>query len=145
MGFSIVVESARNYPFAKWLTRSESAVMEAYLQPVLKEYLKNLSFGLGENSHLLIMNSSGGLVPNNIYRAVDSMLSGPAAGVVGASVVSRSAGLEKIINLDMGGTSTDVSRFTGKFSYQSLFQVGEAFMANLALVIEKVAAGGGSI
>ena len=40
MGFSIVVESARNYPFAKWLTRSESAVMEAYLQPVLKEYLK---------------------------------------------------------------------------------------------------------
>ena len=68
------------------------------------------------------MNSSGGLVPNNIYRAVDSMLSGPAAGVVGASVVSRSAGLEKIINLDMGGTSTDVSRFAGKFSYQSLFQ-----------------------
>ena len=145
MGFSIVVESARNYPFAKWLTRSESAVMEAYLQPVLKEYLKNLSFGLGENSHLLIMNSSGGLVPNNIYRAVDSMLSGPAAGVVGASVVSRSAGLEKIINLDMGGTSTDVSRFTGKFSYQSLFQVGEAYMANLALDIETVAAGGGSI
>ena len=69
------------------------------------------------------------------------MLSGPAAGVVGSSSVAGGAGFDRIINLDMGGTSTDVSRFSGKFSYQSNFRVGEAKISNLALDIETVAAG----
>ena len=145
LGFSKVVESANVYPFENLLSRCESAVLEGYLQPVLHDYLKNLSDGIGERGELLIMNSSGGLVNRKNYRAIDSMLSGPAAGVVGSSSVAGGAGFDRIINLDMGGTSTDVSRFSGKFSYQSNFWVGEAKISNLALDIETVAAGGGSI
>ena len=72
-------------------------------------------------------------------------MSGPAGGVVGAAAVARSAGLQKFINLDMGGTSSDVSRYSGSFAYQSSHSVGDARVANIALRIETVAAGGGSI
>lgn len=145
LGFAKVVESASVHPFENLLSRCESAVLEGYLQPVLHDYLENLSDGLKGCGELLIMNSSGGLVNRKNYRAIDSMLSGPAAGVVGASSIARGAGFDRIINLDMGGTSTDVSRFSGKFSYQTNFRVGEAIISNLALDIETVAAGGGSI
>ena len=91
------------------------------------------------------MNSAGGLVESADYRAIDSLLSGPAGGVVGSSMVARRAGFERIINLDMGGTSTDVSRFSSNYSYRSIFQVGEARLTGISLNIETVAAGGGSI
>ena len=65
--------------------------------------------------------------------------------MVGAAAVARSAGLGKFINLDMGGTSSDVSRYSGSFAYQSSHSVGDARVANIALRIETVAAGGGSI
>ena len=91
------------------------------------------------------MGSSGGLQKRKNYRAIDSLLSGPAAGVVGAGAVSRSAGINNFINLDMGGTSTDVSRYSGSYSYQSPHQVGDARISSVSLKIETVAAGGGSI
>jgi 5-oxoprolinase (ATP-hydrolysing) len=91
------------------------------------------------------MSSAGGLQKRSKYRAIDSLLSGPAAGVVGAGSIAKSAGLEDFINLDMGGTSTDVSRYSGNYGYQSPHQVGDARIASTALKIETVAAGGGSI
>jgi 5-oxoprolinase (ATP-hydrolysing) len=144
-GFPTVICSAEIRRFRKWLPRSESSVVEAYLSGVLTGYLDSVEAGLGQESELLIASSAGGLSPRSDYRAIDSLLSGPAGGVVGAAAVARSAGLEKFINLDMGGTSSDVSRYSGSFAYQSSHQVGDARVANVALRIETVAAGGGSI
>ena len=92
------------------------------------------------------MSSAGGLQKRSKYRAIDSLLSGPAAGVVGAGSIAKSAGFQDFINLDMGGTSTDVSRYSGHYGYQSPHQVGDAGIANATqLKIETVAAGGGSV
>ena len=145
IGFKTVIGSAKIYPFINWLPRCEASVLEGYLNPVLKEYLSHIREGLGANSQLLIMNSAGGLIGREQYRAIDSLVSGPAAGVVGASAVAKRAGVTQTINLDMGGTSTDVSRYSDCLSYQTSLEVGEAKLAGLALNIETVAAGGGSI
>ena len=144
-GFKRVVCSAEIRRFRKWLPRCESSVVEAYLSFVLSGYLDAVENGLGEGGKLLVCSSSGGLSRRADYRAIDSLLSGPAGGVVGASAVARSAGLNNFINLDMGGTSSDVSRYSGSFAYQSSHQVGDARVDNVAMRIETVAAGGGSI
>ena len=143
-GFSVVAESSALHPFAKWLPRAESAVIEAYLTPVLKQYLDDVSAFI-DTGTLRVMTSAGGLVGKNDYRSVDSLLSGPAGGVVGAVAVAQRAGLLKIIALDMGGTSADVSRFDGDFDYRDRHEVGSALVSAPALKIETVAAGGGSI
>lgn len=143
-GFSIVIESSALHPFVKWLPRAESVVIEAYLTPVLRQYLDNVSACIDRGA-LRVMTSAGGLVGKNDYRAVDSLLSGPAGGVVGAATVAARAGLSKIIALDMGGTSADVSRFDGDFDYRDRHEVGSASISAPALKIETVAAGGGSI
>jgi 5-oxoprolinase (ATP-hydrolysing) len=144
-GFERVILSSEVRRFRKWLPRCESAVVEAYLSNVLNTYLDAVESGLGEGAELLVSSSSGGLSKRSEYRAIESLLSGPAGGVVGAAAVARSAGLEKFINLDMGGTSSDVSRYSGSFAYQSSHSVGDARVANIAMRIETVAAGGGSI
>jgi 5-oxoprolinase (ATP-hydrolysing) len=91
------------------------------------------------------MSSAGGLVEINDYRAKDSMLSGPAGGVVAAAHTARCLGIEQLLTLDMGGTSTDVSRFDKRLDYRSYTQVGEIAIQSPGLMIETVAAGGGSI
>ncbi len=143
MGFEVVTASANIRPFHKWLPRAESAVVEAYLTPVLNQYLGKVASEI-EDGSLHVMTSAGGLVGTESYRAIDSLLSGPAGGVVGAVAVSRRVGLDKVIALDMGGTSADVSRFDGDFDYSDRHAVGEALVSSLALRIETVAAGGGS-
>ncbi len=143
-GFSVVTASAAIHPFSKWLSRAESAVVEAYLDPDLREYLANVSASLTGGS-LRVMTSAGGLVSKDSYRSVDSLLSGPAGGVVGAASVAKRADMDKIIALDMGGTSADVSRFDGDFDYRDRHEVGSALVSAPSLRIETVAAGGGSI
>jgi 5-oxoprolinase (ATP-hydrolysing) len=91
------------------------------------------------------MTSAGGLVPRAAFRAKDSLLSGPAGGVVGAARAGRLSGLTRLIAFDMGGTSTDVSRFDGDYEYVFEHRVGGARLVAPALAIESVAAGGGSI
>ena len=145
MGFKQVVESSRIHPFMKWLPRCESAVIEAYLAPILDQYLDRVQEDLGDGAELKIMTSSGGLLDRSQYRAIDSLLSGPAGGVVGAAHMASSAGFADFINLDMGGTSTDVSRHSGQFSYQPEHRIGQARVTGSALHIETIAAGGGSI
>lgn len=145
IGFEHVIESSKVSPLIKWRSRCESAVVESYLCRILEDYLDRVESELGEDGELLVNSSSGGLINRSQYRAVDSLLSGPAAGVVGASIIAKSCGFLNSINLDMGGTSTDVSRCSGGYSYQPFHQVGLAEVCNLALKIETVAAGGGSI
>jgi 5-oxoprolinase (ATP-hydrolysing) len=144
-GFEFVVGSGATHPFPKWLPRCESAVTEAYLSPILRQYLDSVGKGMGDGGELLVMSSAGGLIDRGGYRAIDSLLSGPAGGVVGAGATARAAGIKEFINLDMGGTSSDVSRYSGSFAYHSAHQVGDARISSIAMKIETVAAGGGSI
>jgi 5-oxoprolinase (ATP-hydrolysing) len=145
-GFQYVARSSALSPFQGLLRRSETCTVDAYLGPVISEYLGAVETGLGaDTSGLHVMTSAGGLVGADAYRSMDSLLSGPAGGVVGAALTGHRCGRDRVIAFDMGGTSTDVSRVDGDFEYVFSHQVGPVELAVPALAIETVAAGGGSI
>lgn len=128
----------------KYLHRIETTLVNAYLSPVIGSYIQNISENLGKRK-LFVMNSAGGLIPGSSFYPKDSLLSGPAGGVVGAAAICRQSGINRFISFDMGGTSTDVSRFDNNFDYCFELIVGDAHIITPALSIETVAAGGGSI
>jgi 5-oxoprolinase (ATP-hydrolysing) len=145
-GFEDVARSSALSPFQGLLRRSQTSAADAYLGPVISDYLEAVDRGLGPlRRSLHVMTSAGGLVTPETFRSTDSLLSGPAGGVVGAAITGRQFGVEKVIAFDMGGTSTDVARFDGDFEYVFSHQVGAVTLATPALAIETVAAGGGSI
>ncbi len=143
-GFEHVSVSAELAPLIRYLPRAETAVVDAYLAPVIGGYVEGVRASLGA-SGLKLMTSAGGLVGADRFRPKDSLLSGPAGGVVGAAGAGRRSGIGRVIAFDMGGTSTDVSRFDGEFDYRFETRVGDARLLAPALAIESVAAGGGSI
>jgi len=143
-GFRHVSLSSKLAPLIKLLPRAETAVVDAYLSPILERYLSGVAGALGPGS-LHVMTSAGGLVRASSFRAKDGLLSGPAGGVVGAALAGRSTGFGRAIAFDMGGTSTDVARWDGDFEYLFEHHVGDAHLVAPALAIESVAAGGGSI
>ena len=143
-GFSHVISSSTVAPFIKYLDRAETAVVDGYLSEVMSSYLNEVKRVM-VTDRLAVMASSGGLIPQERYSPKDSLLSGPAAGMVGAVNVGVSAGFSKLLTFDMGGTSTDVSRYGGDFEYTASHTVGRARVLSPALKIETVAAGGGSI
>ncbi len=145
-GFRYVARSSALGPFQGLLRRSQTAATDAYLGPVITEYLHAIDRSLGaDRVSFHVMTSAGGLVGAGSYRSTDSLLSGPAGGVVGAAMVGRCHGRCKVIAFDMGGTSTDVSRFDGDLEYVFKHRVGPVELAAPALAIETVAAGGGSV
>ena len=147
-GFRYVSLSSHLAPLIKLVPRAETAVVDAYLSPILERYLAGVSEALGQgalHSSLHIMTSAGGLMRAGAFHAKDGLLSGPAGGVVGAARAGRQSGLSRLIAFDMGGTSTDVARWDGDFEYLFEHQVGDAHLVAPALAIESVAAGGGSI
>ena len=143
-GFEHVSCSAELAPRIKLVPRAQTTVVDAYLSPVVGTYLDRVGSGL-EAGSLLAMTSAGGLLDTDHYRPKDSLLSGPAGGVVGAKEAGRRAGRRKLISFDMGGTSTDVARIEDDYEYRFEHRVGDAEMVAPALAIETVAAGGGSI
>ncbi len=143
-GFEHVSCSAELAPRIKLLARAATAVVDAYLAPVLGPFLDRLQGSLG-SSDLLVMTSAGGLLDAASFRPKDGLLSGPASGVAGAVRAARDAGFERVISFDMGGTSTDVARHAGDHDYVYEHRVGQAHVAAPALAIETVAAGGGSL
>jgi 5-oxoprolinase (ATP-hydrolysing) len=150
-GFQHVSCSADLAPAIRLLPRAETAVVDAYLTPVLDDYLRGVRAAIGTATgtdgerRLHVMTSAGGLVRPDEFRAKDSLLSGPAGGVVGAARAGALSGFEKVITFDMGGTSTDVARFDGDHEYVWEHRVGDAHLLAPALAIESVAAGGGSV
>lgn len=144
VGFSVISASSRIRPLIKYLDRSDTALVNATLSPVMDAYLDQVQSGI-HGSPLWIMTSAGGLVSRDRFHAVDSLVSGPAGGVLGAVEAGRRAGMNKIIGLDMGGTSTDVSRWKDRLELRQQLQVGNARILTPAMPIETVAAGGGSI
>jgi 5-oxoprolinase (ATP-hydrolysing) len=143
-GFSEISLSHEAASIAKIVPRGDTTVMDAYLNPVLRSYVAALRESL-PGSDLRALTSGGALVAAERFRGRDSILSGPAGGVIGYARVAQAAGFNRAIGFDMGGTSTDVSRFDGwrEFEYETE-KSGERVVAPM-LAIHTVAAGGGSI
>lgn len=141
-GVKYITASAEISPHINFQERCETAIVNAYLMPVLDAYLSDIR---SKVSQLQIMTSAGGLVNDQSFHPKDSLFSGPAGGVVAASAISRQTGIEKIITFDMGGTSTDVARYAQRYDYQYGSSIGDAHISGPALNIHTVAAGGGSI
>ena len=144
IGFENISVSTELTPTIKIINRGDTAVVDAYLSLIIRNYVRNLKDKITKGS-LKLMTSAGGLVTADKMVGKDSIFSGPAGGVVGFANVANEEGFKKSIGFDMGGTSTDVSRFDGTFEY--LYETEKAGVRIVApmLAIETVAAGGGSI
>ena len=149
VGFTQVSMSHVVAPLAKIVVRGETTVVDAYLSPVLKNYVQQLKKDL-PSSQIRLMSSAGGLVAAAEFHGHQSVLSGPAGGVVGFARAASAAGFQRAIGFDMGGTSTDVSRFDatrsgGAFDLQYESHKAGVRLMTPMLAIDTVAAGGGSI
>ena len=147
-GFTQISASHEVSPLVKFVGRGDTAVVDAYLSPLLRRYVDRVAKALatrGAAPRLLFMQSSGGLTSANLFRGKDAILSGPAGGVVGAVETARAAGFTKIIGFDMGGTSTDVCHFDGVYERSFESVVAGARVRAPMMLIHTVAAGGGSI
>src|SRR6202012_5053909 len=116
----------------------------AYLSPILRRYVTEVAREL-KGTKLFFMQSNGGLTDAASFRGKDSILSGPAGGIVGMARTATQAGFTKVIGFDMGGTSTDVSHYAGEFEREYETQVAGVRMRAPMLSIHTVAAGGGSV
>lgn len=143
-GFTQVSVSHEVSPLARIVPRGETTVADAYLSPVLERYVARLRATL-QGPRLLFMQSNGGLAEADRFRGRDSVLSGPAGGVVGMAAAGRAAGFERLIGFDMGGTSTDVCLYEGEFERSHDNQVAGVRLQAPMLLIHTVAAGGGSL
>ena len=144
VGFTQVSESHRTSPLMKLVSRGDTTVVDAYLSPILRRYVTEVASELA-GVRLLFMQSNGGLTDAASFRGKDSILSGPAGGIVGMARTARSAGFRQVIGFDMGGTSTDVSHYAGEFEREYETQVAGVRMRAPMLSIHTVAAGGGSV
>lgn len=177
IGFTQISVSHQVSPLMKLVSRGDTTVVDAYLSPILRRYINQIETALipplleergpggevpeergsgGEVPRLMFMQSNGGLTDAHRFQGKDSILSGPAGGIVGAVKTCASAGFNKIIGFDMGGTSTDVSHYSGgnengsnggNSDYERTFETEVAGIRLRApmMAIHTVAAGGGSI
>ena len=144
IGFTQISISHQVSPLMKLVSRGDTTVVDAYLTPILRRYVNQVAREL-PGVELMFMKSDGGLVQAANFQGKDSILSGPAGGIVGAVQTSKRAGFEQIITFDMGGTSTDVAHFNGEYERQLETEIAGARMRVPVLAIHTIAAGGGSI
>ncbi|MBM3608842.1 MAG: 5-oxoprolinase, partial [Alphaproteobacteria bacterium] len=149
-GFTQVSVSHQASPLIKFTGRGDTCVADAYLTPVLKGYVEQFQRELAAGGRvplprILFMMSSGGLTQADQFQGKDAVLSGPAGGVVAMVRTAMRARYKRIIGFDMGGTSTDVSHFSGAFERSFDTQVAGVRLRAPVMDIHTVAAGGGSI
>ena len=175
IGFPQVSVSHEISPLIKLVGRGDTTVVDAYLSPILRQYVGQVARDLsakgvsasiaakgdaaapapaaqggempdrGDIPRLMFMMSSGGLTAAELFQGKDAILSGPAGGVVGMAESGREAGFTHLIGFDMGGTSTDVSHFDGEYERAFETEVAGVRMRAPMMLIHTVAAGGGSI
>lgn len=149
MGFKHVSLSSEVMPMLRIVPRGHTACVDAYLTPCIKKYLENFSSGFEDklkDVNVLFMQSDGGLTPMDLFCGSRAVLSGPAGGVIGYSKTAYSKfSNQPVIGFDMGGTSTDVSRFDGHFEHVYDTSIAGVNIQSPQLNIETVAAGGGSM
>ncbi|MEH2180233.1 hydantoinase/oxoprolinase family protein [Nostoc sp.] len=144
IGFTQISVSHQVSPLMKLVSRGDTTVVDAYLTPILRRYVNQVTSQL-PSVKLMFMKSDGGLVAAEQFQGKDSILSGPAGGIVGAVQTSKRAGFELVITFDMGGTSTDVAHFKGEYERQLDSEIAGARMRVPVLAINTIAAGGGSV
>ena len=148
-GFDQVSLSHEASPLIKLVSRGDTAVVDAYLSPILRRYVSQvadaLDAGNGGCERLMFMRSNGGLTDASLFEGRDAILSGPAGGVVGMVSTATEHGFDKLIGFDMGGTSTDVCHYAGDFERSFETEVAGVRMRAPMMSIHTVAAGGGSI
>ncbi len=149
VGFTQVSVSSEVSPLMKLVSRGDTTVMDAYLSPILRQYVSQVAGELEgmqkAGGRLMFMQSNGGLTDAHSFQGKDAILSGPAGGVVGMVRTAEAAGHEKLIGFDMGGTSTDVSHYVGEYERAFETEVAGARLRAPIMSINTVAAGGGSI
>ncbi|MGI9260187.1 MAG: hydantoinase B/oxoprolinase family protein [Gammaproteobacteria bacterium] len=147
VGFDQISVSNEVSPLMKLISRGDTTLVDAYLSPILDRYIGQVREGLADSAAttpLLFMQSHGGLATAEKFRGKDSILSGPAGGVVGMVETGKACGTEKLIGFDMGGTSTDVSLYEGELERTQENTIAGIRITAPMLRIETVAAGGGS-
>ncbi|MDH3695269.1 MAG: hydantoinase B/oxoprolinase family protein, partial [Gammaproteobacteria bacterium] len=144
IGFTQVSVSHEVSPLIKLVSRGDTTVVDAYLSPILQRYVDQVASEL-QGARLMFMQSNGGLTDARLFKGKDSILSGPAGGIVGAVETAAMAGFDKIIGFDMGGTSTDVTHYAGEYERAFDTLVAGVRMRVPIMRIHTVAAGGGSI
>ena len=144
IGYTQVSVSHRISPLMKLIGRGDTTVVDAYLSPILRRYVDQVVDELN-GARLMFMQSNGGLTNARLFQGKDSILSGPAGGIVGAVQTSSHAGFDNIIAFDMGGTSTDVSHYAGEYERAFDTLVAGVRMRVPIMRIHTVAAGGGSM
>lgn len=152
IGFEQVSLSSQLLPMIKAVPRGQSTLVDAYLTPILNDYLKGFFAGFakepdGQSLKVEFMGSDGGLLSLNNFSGLKSLLSGPAGGVVGYALTAFAPEMDDpppLIGFDIGGTSTDVSRYAGR--YEKVYETTTAGVSiqSPQLDINTVAAGGGS-
>ena len=148
LGFEQVSVSHEVSALMKLVPRGDTTVVDAYLSPVLRQYVAQVDEQLRHNQlspRLMFMQSNGGLTDAYAFQGKDALLSGPAGGVVGMARTAENANLHKLIGFDMGGTSTDVSHYAGEFERAYETEVAGIRVRSPMMDINTVAAGGGSI
>ncbi|MFG2881096.1 hydantoinase B/oxoprolinase family protein [Streptomyces sp. NPDC048297] len=144
IGFPQISLSSEVSPLMKLVPRGDTAVVDAYLSPVLRRYVRHVADEL-RDVRLMFMQSNGGLAEAGQFRGKDAILSGPAGGIVGMARMSQRAGFDRVIGFDMGGTSTDVSHFAGEYERVFTARIAGVRLRAPMLDIHTVAAGGGSV
>jgi 5-oxoprolinase (ATP-hydrolysing) len=152
IGFSQVSTSHAVSPLMKLVSRGDTTVVDAYLSPILRRYVAQVTRELESPDGkipLYFMKSDGGLSDAASFRGKDSILSGPAGGIVGMVRTALAAGFDKVIGFDMGGTSTDCAHFAGA-SVADCEREFDTIVAGVRMrapmmSIHTIAAGGGSI
>ena len=149
IGFQQVSVSHAVSPLMKLVSRGDTTVVDAYLSPLLRRYVDQVAGELEAERQsgpkLMFMQSNGGLTDAHLFQGKDSILSGPAGGVIGMVRTASMAGFRKVIGFDMGGTSTDVSHYDGEYERTFETLVAGVRMRAPMMHIHTVAAGGGSI
>ncbi|MFL6738546.1 MAG: hydantoinase B/oxoprolinase family protein [Sphingomicrobium sp.] len=145
LGFTQVSVSHEVAPLIKLIGRGDTTVVDAYLSPILGRYVDKVAAGLGEDARLQFMQSNGGLTEARAFRGKDAILSGPAGGVVGMVAASAPHGADRIIGFDMGGTSTDVSHYAGRYELGDENLIAGVRIRAPMMQIHTIAAGGGSV
>ena len=145
--FDQISVSHKVSPLIKLVGRGDTTVVDAYLSPILRRYVNQVSEELEEDksTKLMFMQSNGGLTDANLFQGKDALLSGPAGGVVSMVQTGKQAGYGKLIGFDMGGTSTDVCHFAGEYERSFETELAGVRIRAPMMQINTVAAGGGSI
>lgn len=144
IGFNDISTSHETMPLIQIVSRGRTTLVDAYLAPVIRRYISQIK-NITSDIPLYFMSSSGNLIVPGNFLGKDAIMSGPAGGVVASGFISNQSRSDKALGFDMGGTSTDVCRYAGKFErILDIETAGVKFTAPM-LEVQTVAAGGGSI